>query len=168
MKIYSNINDMTWEFEQVEKNGLTILKENGKKLTFDFTDLGNNRFLFIINNTSHLVHIIKENGIFHVHLEGDYFAVRVEDERTRELRSLVEQGAQTSGEQTLVAPIPGLITKIRVNEGEAIEQGQGLFILEAMKMENEIKADYSGSVKKILVNEGSPVEKDQELVVIEQ
>jgi biotin carboxyl carrier protein len=166
MKIFASIEDKVWTFEQIESNGAGMLQDKSHQAKYTFTALGNNRFVFILNGTSHLIHIIKENGLFHVHLDGDYFSVRVEDERTRELRALVEQAAQTSGQQVLIAPIPGFISKIKVKEGDTIKQGEGLIILEAMKMENEIKAEHNGTIEKIMIKEGTPVEKDQELLII--
>jgi biotin carboxyl carrier protein len=167
MKIFASINDKLWTFDQSEKNGTSVLRDKSQKLQYEFIDLGHNRYNLLINDTSHLVHIIKENSVYHVHLDGDYFPVRVEDERTRQLRELVEHSSQTGGGQTVLAPIPGFISKIRVSEGDTITHGDGLIILEAMKMENEIKAGQSGKIKKILIKEGTPVDKDQELLIIE-
>jgi len=167
MKIFSSIADKTWKFDQIAQNGKHLLYEKQNQINYTFKSLGNNRYIFILNDQSHLVHIIKENGVYHIHLDGDYFPVRVEDEQTRELRALVEHKTQTSGEQTICAPIPGLITKVKVNEGDLITGGDSLVILEAMKMENEIKSDSAGTVKQILIKEGMPVEKDQKLLIIE-
>ena len=166
MKIFSSIGDKIWQFDQLEQNGKQLLFEENNTVNFEYTSIGNNRYVFILNGQSHLVHIIKENGLYHVHLGGDYFPVSVEDEQTRELKSLVEHAQQAGGDFIIIAPIPGLITKIKVNEGEKIEPGEGLVILEAMKMENEIKSQSEGIIKKILVKEGMPVDKDQELIVI--
>jgi acetyl/propionyl-CoA carboxylase alpha subunit len=161
------IGEKIWQFDQIEQNGKQILYENKDRIEFKFTSLGNNRYVFILNDQSYLIHILKENGIYHIHFDGDYFPVRVEDEQTRELRILVGQSTQVTGEQKIFAPIPGLITKIKVKEGDSLQEGDGLVILEAMKMENEIKSQSTGIVKQILVKEGMPVEKDQELIVIE-
>jgi acetyl/propionyl-CoA carboxylase alpha subunit len=167
MKIFSSIGEKIWQFEQSERNGKHQIYEKRTKVEYTFKSLGNNRYVFILNGQSHLIHIIKENGVYHIHLNGDYFSVLVEDEQTRELRALVELSTQTGGGQKICAPIPGLITKIKVNEGDLVKEKDSLIILEAMKMENEIKSDSPGTVKRILVNEGMPVEKDQELIIIE-
>lgn len=166
MKIFSSISENIWQFDQIEQNGKSILYEEKKPINYEFKPIGHNRFIFILNNQSHLVHILKENGIYHIHIDGDYFPVSVEDEQTRELRFLVEHAKESSGEYTIFAPIPGLITKLNVNEGDKIKPGEGLIILEAMKMENEIKSQSDGVIKKILVKEGMAVEKDQELIIV--
>ena len=60
--------------------------------------------------------------------------------------------------------MPGLVVKIEAEEGQEVVRGQGLVIVEAMKMENELKADGDGQISKILVEPGQAVEKDQVLV----
>jgi biotin carboxyl carrier protein len=166
MKIYASIKDKTWNFDQIEENGHTRLQDNDQQIEYNFTPVGNNRYMLLLNGNSYLVQIIKTNHVYHVHLNGDYFPVIVEDERARQLRAVVEQGAKVDGEEILTAPIPGLITKIKIREGDTIQEGDGLILLEAMKMENEIKAGSPGKIKKILVSEGMPVEKDQPMLLI--
>jgi pyruvate carboxylase subunit B len=167
MKIFADIKNITLNFEQQDLNGRSILKTDNEEQHFSFLNLGNNRYSLIHNNKSHLIHIIREGAYYHVHIDGDYFAVRIEDERMRNLRQLVQQASHSSGKQTMVAPIPGLITKINVKQGDIIKKGDGLVILEAMKMENEIKANRDGKVERVLINQGVTVEKDQALIVIQ-
>ena len=65
------------------------------------------------------------------------------------------------------APMPGLILKTLVNEGDAVKSGDPLFILEAMKMENVFKAPDDAVIKKILIKQGDTVDKNQELIVFD-
>ena len=65
------------------------------------------------------------------------------------------------------APMPGRVVKVLVKEGDAVEKGAGLVVVEAMKMQNELCAAISGTVKSVKVNEGDSVERNAELVVIE-
>lgn len=65
------------------------------------------------------------------------------------------------------APMPGMILKIRKSAGEQILQGESILILEAMKMENDLKAPASGILKKVYVTEGTAVEKGAKLFSIE-
>jgi len=167
MKIFADIKNKVIEFEYLNHDGRSIIKCDNKEQHFSFLNIGNNRYSLIHNNQSHLVHIIHEGSYYHIHIDGEYFPIRVEDERMRNLRQLVQQASQASGIKTITAPIPGLITKVLVREGDQVKKGGGLIILEAMKMENEIKADRDGTVEKILVSQGAPVEKDQALIVIQ-
>ena len=167
MKIYAEIKDKVNIFEQHTRNGYQVLRENNKIQQYSFTYLGLNRYSLIHNNKSHLVHINLENGIYHVHLDGEYFPIRVEDERSRMLRQLVQKAAQQTGEQKITAPIPGLIKSLRVKEGDKVKAGDGLLILEAMKMENEIHSETKGVIKKVMVEAGAPVTQDQIILIIE-
>jgi len=68
------------------------------------------------------------------------------------------------GPRTLRAPMPGMVIRVEVEEGQPVSAGQGLVIVEAMKMENELKSPTEARVGKILVQEGTAVEKDQVLM----
>ena len=166
MKIYAETRDQMLTFEQSDRNGTPGLVLGGRQLDYEFIPLGNNRYSLLMDNVSHHLHIVEKDGRYHVHLDGAYFSIRVEDERMRALRELVAHSAATGGTQTVVAPIPGLISRILVTPGQKIAAGEPLIILEAMKMENEIRAENSGIIKEILVDTGRPVEKDLPLLVI--
>ena len=102
-------------------------------------------------------------------LEGWRFEVNVESARHAQLR---EQAARAAGEHrtsasvTLRAQIPGRVTRVWVALGEAVEQGQRLLAVEAMKMENEVRAPHAGRVDTIHVDVGSKVERDDPLVAL--
>ena len=89
----------------------------------------------------------------------------VSDERKRRLRAATA-GVTVEGKQTITAPMPGKIVKVLVKEGEAVEAGRGVLVMEAMKMENELKASKAGTVQEIKVKEGQAVEMGALLLVI--
>lgn len=95
-------------------------------------------------------------------LESRHALHRVE---VRDLQIAVAKPA--SGDGRVKAPIPGLISRIRVGVGETVETGQPLLTLEAMKMQNEIRAPFSGVVRALPVNEGQVVSRAQVLIEIE-
>jgi len=167
MKIFADIRDKTYTFEMVENGDKPILKDKNKKHEYLLKPVGNNRYFFKLNGNSYLAQMRRNGDFYSVTIDGEYFDIRVEDERMRTLRELVNKASQSSGEQTIIAPIPGLITGIKLNEGDKVSVGDSLFTLEAMKMENEIKSHYEGVIKKICVEKGSTVEKDQKLLIIE-
>ena len=72
-----------------------------------------------------------------------------------------------SGTSTIAAPLPGLILKISVKEGDLVKAGQHVIIMEAMKMENEIQAPKDGKVKSILVKEGDAVNEGDIMIELE-
>jgi biotin carboxyl carrier protein len=95
---------------------------------------------------------------------GERSDVEVLDERTRHIRSLTGNAEQSRKADVLRAPMPGLVVRINARPGEAVAVGDGLVVLEAMKMENELKAGASAKVKAVRVNPGEAVEKGQVLI----
>ncbi len=100
-------------------------------------------------------------------VQGEHWEAEALDERTRHIRSLTNGAAHASGLGALRAPMPGLVVRVQVEPGQSVAQGAGVIVLEAMKMENELKAAGPGVVRSVLVGPGEPVEKGQVLVEFE-
>ncbi len=98
--------------------------------------------------------------------QGESWTVDVADERTRRLREMAGPAVGGAHGEVIRAPMPGLVLRLEVEEGQTIEPGTGVLVLEAMKMENEIRAGHAGTVTRVLVEPGSPVEKGTPLVEI--
>lgn len=99
-----------------------------------------------------------------LHLAGHNLYAEAIDERTRSIRELTTRVAPRRGPRPVRAPMPGLIVRIEVEPGQEVQPGQGVAIIEAMKMENELRAEGSGIVKRVLVEPGQAVEKGAVLV----
>lgn len=97
-------------------------------------------------------------------LDGAVHEVGILDERTRHIRSLAGAAAGSAGSATVKAPMPGLFVKRLVEVGAVVEAGQGLVVLEAMKMENELRAPLAGRVLAIHGEPGQAIEKGRPLV----
>ncbi len=97
---------------------------------------------------------------------GESVEVEVLDERTRHIRSLVGAGKSLAGSGAIKAPMPGLVVKVLVEAGTTVSAGQGLVVLEAMKMENEIKAAAAGVVETVSVRPGQAVETGAALMTL--
>ena len=106
-------------------------------------------------------------GRWKVSLHGRSHDVEVVDERTMAIRELAGSGASAAGPTPVVAPMPGLVVKVEVEEGDLVRAGQGIVIVEAMKMENELRASGPGRVSRVRVAKGDAVAKDQVLVELE-
>jgi len=103
-----------------------------------------------------------------LHMRGRRIRADVVDERARAIREITAAaGGGLSGPRPIVAPMPGMVVRIDVEVGDTVTAGQGVVIVEAMKMENELKPEADGIVSRILVSEGEAVEKDQLLVDLE-
>jgi biotin carboxyl carrier protein len=106
-------------------------------------------------------------GTFVLRIDGRRYPVEALDERTRTIRDLSKAAAGPLGPQPVRAPMPGLMVRIDVSVGDQVLAGQGVAAMEAMKMENELRAPAPGRVKAILVNVGQAVEKGAVLVEFE-
>jgi pyruvate carboxylase subunit B len=104
------------------------------------------------------------SGVWEVDVHGRHLSAEVVDERTRHIRDMTGAASKPSGPRPLRAPMPGLVVKVEVAEGEEVLARQGLVIVEAMKMENELRAEVAGRVSRVRVEPGQAVEKDQVLV----
>jgi len=106
-------------------------------------------------------------GAYTLWLDGWRFEVEALDERTRAIRELSGASAGPSGPAPLKAPMPGLIVRVNVQVGDQVQAGQGIVVMEAMKMENELRATAAGKVKSVLATPGTAVEKGALLVELE-
>ena len=106
-------------------------------------------------------------GQYSLSLNGRRFSVEALDERARAIRELSGASARPTGPAHLLAPMPGLVVRVNVAEGDEVRPGQGLVVMEAMKMENELRATSAGRVRRILVSPGSVVEKGATLLEME-
>ena len=92
----------------------------------------------------------------------------MEDERTRHIRELASHAFPVETRHDLLAPMPGLIVRVEVVEGQEVDAGDSLVVMEAMKMENELRAEAPGRVLAIQVGPGQAVERDAVLLQIER
>lgn len=106
-------------------------------------------------------------GRWGLHMRGRRLEAEVLDERMHAIRAMTGAGAGPVGPRPVRAPMPGLVVRLEVQVGDVVQTGQGIAIVEAMKMENELKAEGPGRVKGIQVSEGDTVDKDQVLVDFE-
>ena len=97
---------------------------------------------------------------------GKDFDVEIDDDRSRIMKSFRPPGAQKGGKTRVKAPMPGMVVRLEVHEGQEVKAGQGLVVLEAMKMENEIRSKTDGVVDQLAVKPGEAVEKDALLLTL--
>jgi len=106
-------------------------------------------------------------GTYLLRIDGRRYPVEALDERTRAIRDLSAAAAGPAGPQPVRAPMPGLMVRIDVKPGDQVQAGQGVAAMEAMKMENELRAPAAGRVKAVHVSVGQAVEKGALLVEFE-
>ena len=117
-----------------------------------------------IGNQAYEVKCERVAGDMHLWVGSERFAAEVRDPRS--LRGRVRV-MDDHGPKKLTAPMPGKIVRVLVREGAAVEAGAGVLVVEAMKMQNELKSPKKGTIQKILVSEGTAVNAGDVLAIVE-
>jgi pyruvate carboxylase subunit B len=108
------------------------------------------------------------NGLREIVLHGETYAAKVLDEHALLIAAASLGGQETDADETVAAPMPGIVVGVSVAAGDRVEAGHGVVRLEAMKMENELRCERGGVVKEVRVKVGQGVAQGEPLVVIGQ
>ncbi len=161
MKYITTIDNKEYSVEIEDDKHITI---NGKTIEVDFESVsGQPVYSLLIDGKSHEGYVYADEENWQVLIHGQLYEAVVEDEREKKLRAAAG-GVSDDGEFHMKAPMPGLIISIPVSEGDVIQKGQVLIILESMKMQNELKSPKDGTVHRIRVKPGETVEQKQNLL----
>jgi pyruvate carboxylase subunit B len=165
MRYYVTIRDRTVEVD-LEPEGTRV---NGQEVHAGLVRVeGTEIHSLLVDNASHRVVARREGqGRWRLFLRGQMLDAEVVDERTRAIREMTGSSGDVGGPKPVRAPMPGLVVKVDVEVGQEVVPGQGVVIVEAMKMENELTAEVGGRVAKVLVAEGQAVDKDEVLIEFE-
>jgi pyruvate carboxylase subunit B len=106
-------------------------------------------------------------GSYTIWIGGYRFVVEALDERARAIRDITAAAHVPSGPAPVIAPMPGLVVRVSVEVGDRVSAGQGVVVMEAMKMENELRSAADGKVRAVLVEVGTAVEKGATLIELE-
>ena len=147
-----------------EDGHYVVAIDDGKPIHADFVKLASG-YNLIIQNRSYVVSLASTNSNYDIQLDGKLFRVELVSELKKAQKRL--RGGELSGAGTVIAKMPGKIVKILVHVGEDVHDGQSVIIMEAMKMENELRVLSKGKIKEIRVKEGDSVEAGTTLVVLE-
>src|SRR6185436_17721821 len=138
MKYLVTVGDQTYEIGIDQNDEITLQEE---VVDIDFAAVGEGGlYSLLVNNESFEAMVEERDGMWYVLMRGDLYEVSVTDQRTQLLRARAGAHIPDTGEIAIKSPMPGLIVKIPVEQGQQVEQGQTVIILESMKMENELKA----------------------------
>jgi biotin carboxyl carrier protein len=129
-----------------------------------------NIFSFSVNQKLVQVELdMDPSGRVTISLDGINYEIEVSSETRRMLEKyLIDAGMDSAASAgRIAAPMPGMVVKVMVGEGDSVAKGDKVVIVEAMKMENALKSPIDGTVKQVAVSAGQPVDKDALLVEIE-
>ncbi|NIR48678.1 biotin/lipoyl-binding protein [candidate division KSB1 bacterium] len=167
-KLFAKLPDREIEFEIQRSDTKPIVRSGDQNQEVELRPLGGaNHFLLLVDNRPYELFIEPGEEGYRVQLKDRRYAVEIEDERSRAIRKLIKADSKSHGQVEVKSPMPGLIMQITAHEGQKVYRGDSLAIIEAMKMENEIRSATDGVVKKVFKKEKESVEKDTILMVIE-
>jgi biotin carboxyl carrier protein len=139
---------------------------DGELVDADAVEIAPNIFSILLNGKSYEVRVTPSpNGALTLQTAHQEFTAEVVD--VRAWRGRRHGALEAEGRQQILAPMPGKIIRVLVQPGEKVEAGQGLIVVEAMKMQNEIRSPKSGTVERLLVKEGQPVNAGEVLAWID-
>jgi len=164
MKYLTTVNDKTYTIEINDDRHVIV---DGKTYDIDLMAFAvRNLYSLILDNVSHEAFVDTEGEDWQVLLKGDLYSAKVADERAVRLAKTAGGTVAPTGDFNLKAPMPGLVVTVPVAEGQTVEKGDILLILESMKMQNELKSPRAGIVQRVKVKAGDTVEQNQVMVTI--
>ena len=159
MKYVSTVNGNEYLIEIIDERHIIV---NGRKYTVDFNSVsGQPIYSLLLGGRSFEGFVYPGEDTWEVLLMGRQFPILVEDEREKRLRAAAGGTLSDSGEYHLRAPMPGMVVSIPVQDGQEIEKGQVLVILESMKMQNELQSPRDGVVTRLKIDRGASVERHE-------
>jgi biotin carboxyl carrier protein len=138
---------------------------DGEPVNADVVKIAPNTLSILLRGESHEIRVARSSeGLLKVQTGLREFTAEVTDQRSWRGRRLSH--VEVEGRQQITAPMAGKVVRVLVKSGEKVEVGQGLLVVEAMKMQNEIRSTKSGTVERLLVQEGRPVNSGETLAWI--
>jgi biotin carboxyl carrier protein len=142
-----------------------LCRLDGRELIVDAVEAGRDVLSIVIDGRAWEVKRERVGADMHLMIAGERYAAEVRDPRS--FRSRKGAGAGLEGPKKLVSPMPGKIVRVLVAAGAEVEAGQGVIVVEAMKMQNEVKSPKKGKVSKLLAAEGATVNAGDALAIVD-
>lgn len=164
--IYVELNDGKVHEIDFSKDGTTA-KVDGKQVNWDIKANNDGGFHILFDHQSCRIDVLSfdnQTKKLEMALNGIKISTSIKTETDRLLQSMGFDATAAKKINELKAPMPGMVLRILVNEGDEVKKGDGLLVLEAMKMENIIKSPGDVTIKKIVAELGKAVEKNQLLI----
>jgi acetyl/propionyl-CoA carboxylase alpha subunit len=162
MKYIAEVDGLEFPIEILDEHHVCF---GGEILEVDLSAVsGQPLYSMIVNGESFEGYVYPDERSWQVLLLGRSYTISIEDEREKRLQT-TDTGAVSPGrEYTLKAPMPGLAFAVLIKEGQKVEKGQILVILESMKMQNELRAPFAGNIVRLKIKAGDSVQQKQILL----
>ena len=164
MSYITTIGDQEFTVEIVDEKHVIV---NGTTYHVDFNSIaGQPVYSLLVDGKSYEAYVYPAEDAWQVLFKGRSFTVMVQDEREKRLRETSGVGVGERKEYHLKAPMPGLVVSVPVSEGQDVEEGDVLIVLELMKMQNELKSPRTGKVARLRISEGANVEQNETMLSV--
>lgn len=164
MKYVTTIGEREFLVEIVDEHHVLL---DGKLYEVDFNAINDQPvYSLLLDAHSYEAYVYPADNAWQVLLHGRSYPALVEDEREKRLRSSNSGGPGEGSEYHLKAPMPGLVVSIPISEGQQVERGDVLVVLESMKMQNELKSPRSGVISRVRIKPGEGVVQHQTLLSV--
>jgi biotin carboxyl carrier protein len=159
-----NIDGKNYRLELTRSDGLWDCRLDGREVIVDAVLARRDVLSILIGGKAYEIKRERTATDMHLWVGSVRYAVRVRDPRSLRSRQGADDG---KGPRKLVAPMPGRIVRVLVQEEAEVEAGQGIVVVEAMKMQNEIKSPKKGVVRRLTAAEGANVNSGDVLAIVE-
>jgi biotin carboxyl carrier protein len=164
MELEFTIDEQVHSLQIDFKDGQHRINLNNIEYWVDSSYISDNCLSLLINGKAFTVYFAGADGRRYFSVEGEQFCIQ--EAKTESIRAGEADSSALHEAPTICSPMPGKVVKIFVKEGDEVEKGQGLVIVEAMKMENEIKSPIKGRVQKVNFKPGDLVDASQAIIEI--
>ncbi len=168
MKLITEINDEKQEILLVQKGEKVFAEIDGRTYELEASEPEPNIYLLKYDNKIFEVFISpdeKPNEPFQVNLANQHFEIKISD--PKRLRGTTTGNGEIEGIAEIKTAMPGKVVRVLVEQGAAVQTGDGIIVVEAMKMQNEMKSPKDGVIKEIRFSEGATVNAGDVLAIIE-
>ena len=166
MKLYAHANGDVIEMELDADRDAVAAQLGPKRHTIVLDDLKTSIRTAFLDQRRMEFGWTRQDDAYVILIEGIEYRVEVRDARAEKAAKFRRETAADTGDTEVKAPIPGLISKVLVAEGDKVKKDQPLLTLDAMKLENEIGSPKDGTVKSVVMKAGAKVDKGQTLVIV--
>ncbi|MGB7752821.1 MAG: biotin/lipoyl-containing protein [Candidatus Acidiferrales bacterium] len=164
MKLQIEIGGKKRHVEMTQAGELPVWTIDGQHVGADATEVSPGIYSILINGKSFEVRLERSGAELRAIAGSREFGIAIIDER--EWRRNRGSAVEAEGRQKVLAPMPGKIVHVLVKIGDAVRAGQGLLVVEAMKMQNEIRAPKSGTIDRLAVVEGQTVNAGEVVAIV--
>ncbi|MGH7596089.1 MAG: biotin/lipoyl-containing protein [bacterium] len=165
MRYLVHLGNRKFSIHEIDRNhGQALI--DGRRVHFDFRHVRGSLYSLILDGKVFSAHFEADGGAKEISCGPFVLRAEVEDERAALWRRLARSETPAAGMVEIKAPMPGLVVRLPAQKGAAVKKGQSLVVIEAMKMENDLKSPVDGVVTSVHIAGRSAVEKNARLLTL--